>query len=59
MAENFNRLRNELDERLDALPDGQGDEIRERGAAQLERDRTEQEKPDDGRRQDPGPSCEP
>lgn len=36
MAKNFNTLRTELDKRLDALPDGEGDAIRERTKAHLD-----------------------
>lgn len=40
MAKSFNALREDLDVRLDALPNGEGDEIRERNRRQMEAEDT-------------------
>jgi DNA-binding transcriptional regulator YiaG len=40
MAKSFNTLRRDLNDRLDALPDGQGDQIRERNRQQIEAEET-------------------
>lgn len=40
MAKSFNTLRENLDERLDALPNDDGDQIRERNRRQIEAEET-------------------